>query len=207
MIEWLKGRVVRRVSGSCRVILDVQGVGYGVEVATASPELLPGEGEILELHISTVMSESSIRLFGFGDSAGKDMFEVVTGVSGVGPKLGLALLSALGSAGLAAAVLGNDLRSLKAVPGVGAKTAERLVLELRDRVVMFAGSGGSGQVLGGATASGGKISGPEGDVVHALVSMGVKPAIAERAALKAREALGAEAEFQELMREALRHRQ
>lgn len=207
MIEWLRGRVVRKISGSQRVILDVHGVGYGVEVACASLDVLPSPGEELELHITTIMSESALRLCGFLDPASKDMFEVVTGVSGVGPKLGLALLSALPSRDLAAAVLSNDLRSLKAVPGVGTKTAERLVLELRDRVAVFAASG-SGPGLPKAQGPGEHAVADQGvaDVIQALVSMGVRPPVAERAALKARETLGEDGEFQELMREALRHR-
>ncbi len=206
MIDWIRGPVVRRIPRSNRVVVDAGGVGYGIEVATLQPEFLPGPGEMLELHLSTIVSDSAIRICGFLDPASKDMFEVVIGVSGVGPKLGMALLAALPSQDLAAAVLSHDIRALKAIPGVGAKTAERLILELRDRVADFA-AGGSRTGLGTPT-----VSSPSGqdtvvaDVIHAMVSMGVKQPLAEKAASKAREILGFEGEFQELMREALRHR-
>ncbi|MCK6522073.1 Holliday junction branch migration protein RuvA [Myxococcota bacterium] len=130
MIARLTGDVVERLPGA--VVLDVRGVGYLVLVG---PRLA---GELTEgattLYISTQVSEDSFRLFGFGRAAERQCFELLTTMPRVGPKLSQALVDHLGLEGLAAAIDAEDTRALAAAPGVGKKTAERLVLELRGKI-------------------------------------------------------------------------
>jgi Holliday junction DNA helicase RuvA len=207
MIAWLQGFVVSSRPDQSRIVLNVGGVGYGIELACPPERPFPQKSDPLELHISTSVSESAIRLFGFLDPAGKEMFEVVTGVSGVGPKLGLALLSAYSSSDLAQAVLSGNLKALTAVPGVGQKTASRLVLELKDRVLAFCDQSHTAPGISATSLLGGSdLSPEEADVAAALVSMGVRSPSAEKAAQKARKILGDGANFQELIREALKHK-
>lgn len=130
MIARLAGDVVERLPGA--VVMDVRGVGYLVHVG---PRLV---GELSDgaatLYISTQVSEDSIRLFGFGRAAERQCFELLTTMPRVGPKLSQALVDHLGLEGLAAAIDAEDTRALAAAPGVGKKTAERLVLELRGKI-------------------------------------------------------------------------
>ena len=130
MIARLAGDVVERLPGA--VVMDVRGVGYLVHVGPRLVGELP-EGATT-LYISTQVSEDSIRLFGFGRAAERQCFELLTTMPRVGPKLSQALVDHLGLEGLAAAIDAEDTRALAAAPGVGKKTAERLVLELRGKI-------------------------------------------------------------------------
>lgn len=130
MIARLAGDVVERLPGA--VVMDVRGVGYLVHVGPRlAGELTDGAAT---LHVSTQVSEDSIRLFGFGRAAERQCFELLTTMPRVGPKLSQALVDHLGLEGLAAAIDAEDTRALAAAPGVGKKTAERLVLELRGKI-------------------------------------------------------------------------
>ena len=131
MIARLAGDVVERLPGA--VVMDVRGVGYLVFVG---PRLVGelSDGAAATLYISTQVSEDSIRLFGFGRAAERQCFELLTTMPRVGPKLSQALVDHLGLEGLAAAIDAEDTRALAAAPGVGKKTAERLVLELRGKI-------------------------------------------------------------------------
>lgn len=131
MIASVRGAVAH--VGLDRVVVDVGGVGMLVHTTPATASACR-PGEDVELATSLVVREDSLTLYGFGAPADRDMFETVQTVSGVGPRLALAMLSVMGPDELAAALSTGDARALTAIPGIGAKSAQRLVLELRDRV-------------------------------------------------------------------------
>ena len=132
MIAQLRGELLQVEEG--QAIVDVNGVGYAVSVGpNRGSELLPGTDVVLS--ISTQVREDAITLYGFGTTVERKAFETLLGVSGVGPKLALGVVDSLGVDGLARAVHTEDLRAIMAVPGVGRKTAQRLVLELKGKLV------------------------------------------------------------------------
>ncbi len=137
MIGWLSG-VFRGIEGE-RILVEVHGVGYEVRVPVSLRERLPAPGEALSLYIRTLFSEEEgIQLFGFPDAWQRRLFDMLITVGGVGPKLALNLMSATEPEMLARAIALKDTRTLRTLPGVGAKLAERLVLELADKVAELA---------------------------------------------------------------------
>lgn len=198
MIEWISG--ILRFKEPHHVVVDVHGVGYGMDVPLTTYERLPEVGEPVELYTYTYMREDQIELFGFLSAEEREVFEIFISTSGIGPKTSLGILSSIPIGDFAHAVLENDLSVLTRIPGVGRKTAERLVVELRDKMKAF---------LIGVEASGGKIEKrpPEvEDAIAALVNLGTRPPVAARAVAKAVEALGEKARTEDLVREALKHR-
>ncbi|MFZ9521215.1 MAG: Holliday junction branch migration protein RuvA [Silvanigrellaceae bacterium] len=131
MIGRLTGTLVEKAS-DC-LILDVSGVGYEVSVPASSLCQLPGVGQLLSLSIHTHVREDNIRLFGFSTRADRSVFEMLLSVSNVGPKLAMALLGPFEGKELCRVIVEENLAALTSVPGVGAKTAERLMLELRTK--------------------------------------------------------------------------
>jgi len=199
VIGRLRGVVVQRGSdGSC--VVDVGGVGYEVFVPLGTLGGLPQPPEAATLHIHTHVREDALVLYGFASAVDRDMFRTMLGVSGVGPRLALAVLGTVGSRGLRVAIATGDRAGLKGIPGVGNKTAERLLLELKDRLPPLAAGEAAGVVapLGAAPPTG-----PLAAVSSALVHMGFKPGEAERAVSMIHEVDGRSAE--ELLREALGH--
>ncbi len=188
MIAQLRGTLVDK--GVDRVVVDVGGVGYGVAVSLNTLAALPSVGQTALLHTELIVREDSLSLVGFATVDERAAFHLVTGVQGIGPKLAMSILSTMDPAELGAAVREGDHARLTKIPGIGKKTAERIVLELRDK---FAGGGA-------ATAP--KPSGSNA-VVSALVNLGYKPAEAERAANEANKA-HAGAGVAELVKAALR---
>jgi Holliday junction DNA helicase RuvA len=130
MIAHLRGQVLARTEAS--VVVDVQGVGYLVHLATT--EGVPPRGREVALHTSLQVREDSMTLYGFPDADGLRLFELLLTSSGVGPRLALATLATLPPGAIATAIAGGDIATLTTVPGIGKKVAERMVLELRDRV-------------------------------------------------------------------------
>lgn len=181
MIAQLTGVVAR--AATTYLVLDVHGVGYKVFVPVTVLEALPPEGQPLGLHIHTLVREDDLSLFGFLHEDELQVFEMLLTVSGVGPKVALALLSALPADDLAQAVGDEDVRTLTRVPGIGAKTAQRLVLELRDKLRTLAFERNLFQLGSGQTAK--KKDGPAStvdDVVSALINLGYNKPEALRAA-------------------------
>lgn len=131
MIGFLTGKIIS--SKPTKVILDVNGVGYVVGISINTFEKISGK-EIASLFIHTSVKEDSISLFGFHTEAEKEMFELLISVSGIGPKIALSLLSGIQTDDLKNAIQSSDISRIVAVPGIGRKTAERLVLELRTKV-------------------------------------------------------------------------
>ncbi len=133
MIARLRGTVAEVVGD--HLVLDVQGVGYDVLVPQRTAEAARRDGS-LTLHVHTAVREDAITLYGFATLSDKELFERLISVSQVGPKMALGALSALTADALALAINQNDLRTLSSVPGIGKKTAERLVLELRGKLAI-----------------------------------------------------------------------
>uniref|UniRef100_UPI004056E7F6 Holliday junction branch migration protein RuvA n=1 Tax=Candidatus Electronema sp. TaxID=2698783 RepID=UPI004056E7F6 len=136
MIAFLSGQILHKEQES--VVVDVQGVGYEVHVSSRTLGSLPPPGGKTALHISTNVREDAITLYGFPDSSEKRLFLLLNTVSGVGPKLALAILSGMEPAAFCGAVSLKDVKRLTALPGVGKKTAERLCMELADKMQTFA---------------------------------------------------------------------
>jgi Holliday junction DNA helicase RuvA len=131
MIGFLTGKIIS--SKPTRVVLDVNGVGYIVSISINTFEKISGK-ETASLFIHTSVKEDSISLFGFYSESEKEMFELLISVSGIGPKIALSLLSGIQTDDLKNAIQSADISRIIAVPGIGRKTAERLVLELRTKV-------------------------------------------------------------------------
>ncbi|MGO9829286.1 MAG: Holliday junction branch migration protein RuvA [Myxococcaceae bacterium] len=191
MIARLRGVVLEKAFTDA--VVDVQGVGYRVALSALSLARLPAEGQPTELRIHTVVREDAIELVGFLSPEEEQMFLLLTSVSHVGPKLALAVLSGLEVPDLAEALSKGDLARLTRIHGVGKKTAERLVLELKDKAR--------------GLAVGAKVAGPSGarrDLVSALENLGYRPLDAEGVAEAVSGRLGEAAPFEALFREALR---
>ena len=131
MIAMLRGAVAAK--GGDHLVVDVQGVGYHV-FAPSKTVMGLGEGEECLLHVSTIVREDAITLYGFISTADRDAFNILRGVNKIGPKSALSILSSMGMEALAGAVASDDVRALSKVPGVGKRTAERLCLELKDKL-------------------------------------------------------------------------
>jgi Holliday junction DNA helicase RuvA len=191
MIGALRGRVEAKSPG--QVLVDVGGVVYDVAVSLQSYARLPAEGEAVRLDVVTHLREDALVLFGFLDRDEKEMFNWLRSVSGVGPRLALNVLSGMPALDLRAALAAGDVERLCRVPGVGKKTSERLVLELRER---SRAAHGTAAAQAGDTAPGSR----DAEAVSALVNLGYKRAEAERV-LKG---IAPEVRLEEAIREALR---
>lgn len=187
----------RAVDGSC--VLDVGGVGYEVFVPLSALGRLASEGPQVTLHVHTHVREDALTLYGFPSSRDRAAFRALLSVSSIGPKLALAILGALDADGLAQAVASGDRAAFKGIPGVGRKTAERLLLDLKDKLPKAVALGGAPLATRGATTPAAP-SGPRATVVGVLVQMGYKPSEAERAVGALRDD---EAPVEELIRAAL----
>ena len=156
--------------------MDVNGVGYRVQIPFSTYYDLPGVGQDISLNIYTHVKEDAISLYGFRSLVEKNCFQMLISVSGIGPKLGKDILSNIQVADLARAVTQGDLSRLSAIPGIGRKTAERLVLELKDKVlkldVSLPASEGSRSAVS---------SNLRDDVASALVNLGYKEALVNNA--------------------------
>jgi Holliday junction DNA helicase RuvA len=196
VIGWLRGRLID-VGPAGEALIDVNGVGYRVTVparvlATAGPV-----GADVELHVHTRVREDTLDLYGFASRAERQLFEVLLGAHGVGPALALAVLGTLGADGLSRAVAEDDLDMLCSVPGVGRKTAARLVLDLKTKLV------GSGSLppadrFGPTPAASG--AGARSEVRAALAELGYAPDEIRRAV----DVLDGDGSVQDLLRQALR---
>ena len=176
------------------LVVDVHGVGYQVLVPLNTFYRLPEVGAPVRLLVHTHVREDALQLFGFLDREERELFLLLLGVSGIGPRLALNILSGRPTQDLESALEAGDLVRLVGIPGVGKKTAERLVLELRDKVKVVRGARG--------TDDGRRAVGLEAEAVSALVNLGYRPAEAERA-VKAACAAGA-SDLEGVIRTALK---
>lgn len=175
MIARLKGQLALKSPEG--LLVDIHGVGYRVMVSLNAFADLPAEGQPVELQIHTHMRESSLELFGFVDQGEKALFTQLLSVSGVGPRIALTILSGVKAADLVTALVEGDVKRLVGIPGVGKRKAERLIVELQDKVLAL-----------GIAPSGGSVPRPPGaedEAVSALVNLGYRPAESEEAVRRA----------------------
>ena len=190
-----------------RAIIEIAGFGYEVNIPVTTAEKLPAPGATVKLHTLVIYREDAQTLYGFATPADRDFFRLmIETVSGVGPKLALTIMSRMSLPVLEAAIRDGDVNGLSKCPGIGKKTAERLVVELRAKV----GATGSGSPVAGAAdgAAGTGTPAPAGntifrDAVLALGALGYKPADADAAVRRAQVALGADATTEKLIKRAL----
>ena len=171
MIAFLKAEIADLTEGS--VVLDVNGVGYEVLVPGQLLSMLEGIGSRVKLYTYMQVREDAVVLFGFLTKDDLQMFRLLTGVSGVGPKAGLNILSTLGADDLRFAILADDVKRIAKTPGIGAKTAQKIILELKDKLDLqdvFEKKSASGQITPEAAAAAG--SQVVQEAVEALVALG-----------------------------------
>ncbi len=190
MIAHLRGRLIAKHPN--QAIVETGGVGYDVVISVPTFSELAGIGGEVALHIHTHVREDQIALFGFVRVEEKQLFEKLLSVSGIGPKLAITILSGMAAPDMVAAIKGNDVPRLTRIPGIGKKTAERMVLELRDKLKDF-----------GATPSAPPASPVEEDVLSALMNLGYQRPAAERALSIAAKNGGAAESFDALFKQAL----
>ena len=191
MIAHLRGRLLSKHPN--QAIVEAGGVGYDVTISVPTFSDLPALGGEVALHIHTHVREDTLALYGFFRSSEKQIFEKLISVSGIGPKLAITILSGMPADEMAVAIRSNDVAKLTRIPGIGKKTAERMVLELRDKLP---------QATPGEVAAISTVTPVEEDVLSALVNLGYQRPIAERA-LAAVSKNGKSTSFDVLFREAL----
>lgn len=194
MIAYLKGKLALKQTGS--IIVDVRDVGYEVEISSQTYDQLPAEGKDLKLLIHHHITDNDQRLFGFFSSDEKELFELLTTVKGVGPKLSLTILSGLPAHQIIEAILHSDKAALSQITGIGKKTAERMILELKDKMSDIATTT--------AAPSGTAVSGNlKEEAASALQSLGFKKNDAQKAVAAAAREHNGEGDVQSLVKKAL----
>jgi len=195
MIAHLRGTLLTKHPN--QVVVETAGVGYEVNISVPTFSDLPATGAEVALHIHTHVREDVIALYGFLRPTEKQLFEKLMTVSGIGAKLAITILSGMAADEMAAAIRGNDLARLTKIPGIGKKTAERMVLELRDKLPPAAGT---------SAPSVSALSAMEEDVLSALVNLGYQRATAERvlqSVVKSSVSRNEKSGFDAIFREAL----
>jgi len=189
MIAHLRGRLIAKHAN--QAIVEAAGVGYDVNITVPAFSDLPALGAEVALHIHTHVREDMISLYGFLRAEEKQLFEKLITVSGIGPKLAITILSGMATAEMVGAIRSNDFARLTKIPGIGRKTAERMCVELRDKLEAF----GAQQPVVSHSAV-------EEDVISALSNLGFQRALAEKAVERAVQSAGRE-NFDAIFRAAL----
>ena len=188
MIAHLRGKLISKHPN--QAIVEAAGVGYEVNISIPTFSTLPALGTEVSLFIHTHVREDALSLFGFLRSEEKQLFEKLISVSGIGPRLAITILSGMPADAMIASIKGNNIGALTRIPGIGKKTAERMVLELRDKLDHF-----------GVPAAGAAASPVEEDVISALINLGYQRPLAEKALARLGTAAGES--FDGLFRKAL----
>ncbi|MGA8271885.1 MAG: Holliday junction branch migration protein RuvA [Candidatus Sulfotelmatobacter sp.] len=170
MIAHLRGTLLSKHPN--QAVVETAGVGYEINISVPTFSELPNKGTEVALHIHTHVREDLIALYGFLRPAEKQLFEKLITVSGIGPKLAITILSGMAANEMAGAIRGNDLARLTKIPGIGKKTAERMVLELRDKLP---------EAVGTFTVAAPAMNSMEEDVLSALLNLGYQRPAAEKA--------------------------
>jgi len=189
----LSGTIIRKTTEA--VVLDVGGVGYELAIPLSTYARLPDEDERVDLQVHTTLRDDSIKLYGFLTPGEKGLFRLFITVSGIGPKLARNILSGLSVEDLVKAISNEDKAKLRAIPGVGKKATERIIIDLRDKVFALDVPHTRGNIPKSAVAD---------EVVSALLNLGYKASPAGEAVEMALERLGPELAFQDLLKESLR---
>ena len=193
MIGYIEGTL--KQLDATRALVLAGGVGYELHISLSTYYRLEGKPQVA-LEVYTHVREDALALYGFAGAEEKYAFERLISISGIGPTLAQKILSGIDPADLADAIARNDTRKLSSIPGVGKKTAERICLELRDKILL--------PTPAATTTAPTRLS-VDDDVQSALVNLGYRPKDAELAVEKARQELGGDAEFSAVLRRALRH--
>lgn len=196
MIAHLKGVVLEKSLNDA--VIDVNGVGYRVALSLLTLARLPEVGQAVSLRIRTAVREDAFDLYGFLTREEEELYLLLNSVSQIGPKAAINVLSGLDVEDLKVAITRGDVARLTKIRGVGKKTAERIVLELKEKVKLL------GTIESASTVPGKKPVKAMSDLVSALVNLGYKEAQAEQAAQLAEERAGSEAPFELLFRESLK---
>jgi len=196
MIALLDGKLLEKHPN--QIIVQTGGVGYEVLIPISTFSSLPEVGAEVRVRIYTHVREDTLALFGFLTAEEKAVFEKLISVSGIGPSLAIKVLSGLATSDLIAAIRGGELDRLVRIPGVGRKTAERLVLELRDKLEGV----GPAAAPSAVTKPAARLTTLEQDVLSALINLGCKAAAAEAAVREAKDS-GIGEDFEPLFRKAL----
>lgn len=171
MISYIRGELADVRED--QVVIDVGGVGYGIFMSGSDIARLPSTGQEVKINTYLHVKEDVMQLFGFLTRDGLEVFRLIIGVSGIGPKGGLGILSALGPDDLRFAVASNDVKAIQAAPGIGKKTAEKLILELKDKLKLEdALENTVNAVQNTADTSAGMANEMTGEAVQALVALG-----------------------------------
>lgn len=181
MIGRLQGTLLSK--GDSEVLVDVQGVGYEVEVPSSSLYQLPETGQVIVLHTHFVVREDAQHLYGFVELRDRSLFRLLIKVNGVGPKLALGILAAMESSRFVTCIVKDDVNALVRLPGVGRKTAERLIIEMRDKLKAWELE--HGQPAQPAVSAGAQRTDSLQEAENALLTLGYKPAEASRAVVLA----------------------
>ncbi len=192
MIALLRGILLEKHPN--QAIVEAGGVGYDLTIPVSTFTALPEAGQEVRLRVHTHVREDALQLFGFVSQEEKTLFEKLTGVSGIGPKLAITILSGLNAPDLIAAIRNGALEQLVRIPGIGKKTAERMILELRDKLVLAPAAPGGPAPL--------PFDSIENDVLSALLNLGCARPAAELAVRKAK-ASDIKAGFEPLFRRSL----
>lgn len=198
MITWIRG--ILREKREDSAVIDVGGIGYRVFVTGRTLQRLPQEGQTVELKTHMILRDDTIQLFGFWDEEERQVFLALISVNGVGPKLAKLVLSSITPKGLAQAVMKGKSEQLQVIPGVGRRTAQRIVVELKGKLETFFPAKG----LEDSQTGPGMEEGTFRDVISALTNLGYNSSSAKRAATQAREKIKGELTLERWVREALR---
>ncbi len=190
MIAYLKGTLIQKKPN--QIILDVRDVGYSIGVPLSTYLKLSQEGEKAELFIYTHATDNSLKLYGFVSDEERRIFLKLISISGIGPKIGLSILSGIEVSDLKNAIRESDVARISLIPGIGKKTAMRIALELQEKL-------GKKEIVLGQ-----KISQEEEDLISALINMGFKRKEAEKTINAAIKDLSLKAGFEALLREGLK---
>ena len=201
MIAYLAGKIIEKEANL--VIIDVGGVGYEAVIPLSTFYELGETGEEVSLRIHTYVREDTLQLFGFKTSQERELFLKLITVSGIGPKVAISMLSGMNSDEIIAAIRTDDFARLTTIPGIGKKTAERLVIELRDKVgdLTPAPSAGTASAAAGQTGAA-SVNETYVDALSALINLGYQRAAAEKALNKAAQE-GTATSVQKLLRRSL----
>ncbi len=194
MITYLRGEIVEK--NPVAVVLDVGGIGYEVFIPLSTYEELPDDGQTVKLFTRQIIREDAHTLYGFSAEEAREMFDLLIGISGVGPRLAIAILSSMTMQEFSRAIRERNEIALTVVPGIGKKTAGRIVLELAEKV---------GRIMAGAETTPPEKLPPETDdqAMQALMALGLNQLEATKKLSKARTKLGNDANVEHLIKEAL----
>ncbi|MDD2275319.1 MAG: Holliday junction branch migration protein RuvA [Smithellaceae bacterium] len=198
MIALLTGKIAYK--GISHVVVDAQGVGYRVFIPLTTFYALPEADQTITLHIHTSVKEDAIHLFGFYTREERELFQLMISVSGIGPKVALNILSGISSAELLEAISTGNLTKLMAIPGIGRKMAERLILELKEKVMKKMAA----DAIPAANAKQKQAEMMREDVLSALMNLGYKAGAARDALEKAARDLKEEPAMDQLLKKALK---